>query len=80
FLYLGIGYMYYRVRSLYLVGTLHAALLLFPVLLSVAAPAEERFLASVLFMIAVFYYFNRKDEKAKQKVTEPSKHPGMMHG
>jgi len=65
FLYMIIGYIYYRVRSLYLVGVMHAMLILFPSLLSISAPAEERFLASVLFMIMGFYYFNRKDEKKK---------------
>jgi membrane protease YdiL (CAAX protease family) len=65
FLYLIIGYIYYRVRSLYLVGVLHTMLILFPSLLNISAPAEERFLTSVLFMIIGFYYFNRKDEKKK---------------
>lgn len=79
-LYLIIGYIYYRVRSLYLVGIFHASIILFPTLLGVIAPGEERFLVSVIFMIAGFYYFNRKDEKAKQKMTKKSGQPDIVQG
>ncbi len=65
FLYILIGYLYYRLRSLYLVGSIHAMLILFPALFGVDAPGEERFLISILLMMFGLYYFNEKDQKAK---------------
>lgn len=67
FLYILIGYLYYRIRSLYLVGSLHTMLILFPALLGIDAPAEERFLIAILLMMIGLYYFNEKDQKEKNR-------------
>lgn len=76
FLYILIGYLYYRLRSLYLVGSIHAMVILYPALLGIEAPAEERFLIAILMMVVGFYYFNEKDQKAK---TAESLEGGQHH-
>ncbi|HKI45773.1 MAG TPA: CPBP family intramembrane glutamic endopeptidase [Balneolales bacterium] len=65
FLYILIGYLYYRLRSLYLVGSIHTMIILYPALFGIEAPGEERFVIAILLMMVGFYYFNEKDQKEK---------------
>lgn len=80
FLYILVGYLYYRIRSLYLVGSLHTMVILAPVLFGVEAPAEERFLIAILLMMIGLYYFNEKDQKAKGASAVGEHHAHPTHG
>jgi hypothetical protein len=74
FLYILIGYLYYRLRSLYLVGSIHTMIILYPALFGVEAPGEERFLIAILLMMVGFYYFNEKDQKEKSAESIEGQH------
>ncbi len=74
FLYILIGYLYYRLRSLYLVGSIHTMIILYPALFGIEAPGEERFLIAILLMMVGFYYFNEKDQKEKSAESIEGQH------